>query len=75
MRIVVTIRTDENTKKQAQRLFERLGIDMSTAINLFLKQSIRYQGLPFKVALDKKDALNETEETFSKNLFNPPKEL
>ena len=47
----MTIRTDSDVKLQAQRLFADLGLDMSTAINLFLRQSIKFQGLPFDVSL------------------------
>lgn len=47
----INIRTDTNVKESAQALFGALGMDMTTAINLFLRQSIRAQGLPFPVAL------------------------
>lgn len=46
----MTIRMDDQVKKQAQELFADLGMDMTTAINLFLKQSIREQGLPFTLS-------------------------
>lgn len=49
----MTIRTDTDIKLQAQRLFTNLGMDMSTAINLFLRQAIKHQGLPFDVNLRK----------------------
>ena len=45
----INIRIDRETKKEAEILFKDLGINMSTAINLFLKQSIRDQALPFSV--------------------------
>lgn len=38
---------DEDTKKEAQILFSDLGMDLSTAVNVFLKQSVRVQGFPF----------------------------
>lgn len=43
------IRIDTNVKKQAMKLFADLGIDMSTAVNIFLKQCIMHDGLPFSV--------------------------
>ena len=46
----VTIRVDENIKKQADELFSDLGMSLSTAMNLFLRQSIREQQLPFAVS-------------------------
>lgn len=60
MKVTITVRTDELTKEQARLLFSRLGIDISTAVNLFLKQSIRRQGLPFDVALSEEEISAET---------------
>ena len=48
----LTIRMDSDVKNQAQQIFNSLGIDMSTAINVFLKQTIRYQGFPFDLTLN-----------------------
>ena len=53
----MTIRTDSEVKLQAQHLFASLGMDMSTAINLFLRQAIKHQGLPFDVNLHKPNAI------------------
>lgn len=50
----INIRVDEEIKKQAQHLFEELGVDMSTAINMFLRQAIRYNGIPFKIIREEK---------------------
>ena len=43
------IRIDANIKKQADELFKSIGLDMSTAVNLFLYQCVLRGGLPFKV--------------------------
>jgi DNA-damage-inducible protein J len=43
------IRIDADTKRQATVLFGQLGIDMSSAVNLFLHQCIMRGGLPFAV--------------------------
>ena len=43
------IRIDETTKKQAVELLEGLGINLSDAINMFLKQVILCGGIPFEV--------------------------
>lgn len=48
------IRIDEDLKKQAVELFNELGIDMSSAVTMFLKQSVLNGGLPFKIELPKK---------------------
>ena len=48
----INIRTDVETKAQAEHIFEALGLNMSTAINMFLRQTIRENGIPFKLKLD-----------------------
>ena len=45
----VNLRIDKDLKKQAETLFSNLGINMTTAMNIFLKQAVREQALPFKV--------------------------
>lgn len=47
------IRIDPNIKQQATELFGTLGMDMSGAINIFLRQCILRGGLPFPVELPK----------------------
>ena len=47
------IRIDEDLKKQAAELFSQLGLDMSSAMNIFLKQCVLRGGLPFNVELPK----------------------
>ena len=44
----VTIRMDANDKAKAEKLFSELGLTMNAAFNMFIKQSIREQGIPFK---------------------------
>ena len=48
----MNIRMDSNVKRQAQELFAQFGLDMTTAVNMFLRQSIRQQGIPFALQLD-----------------------
>ncbi|MDR0331042.1 MAG: type II toxin-antitoxin system RelB/DinJ family antitoxin [Chitinispirillales bacterium] len=45
----VTIRVDEEVKKGAESLFGRLGISMSAAVNVFFRQAIKEQAIPFQV--------------------------
>lgn len=47
----MNIRMNKDVKLQAQKVFSDLGIDLTTAVNVFLRQSIRYQGFPFDVTL------------------------
>ena len=46
------IRTDKVVKEQAEQIFNELGLNMSTAINIFLKTTIREHGIPFDLKLD-----------------------
>lgn len=47
--INTSIKIYEETKREAQKLFKDLGLSLSTAINIFLKQAIREKGIPFYV--------------------------
>lgn len=49
--IPTQIRIDEELKKQATNLFAQLGLDMSSAMNIFLRQCVLRGGLPFNVEL------------------------
>ena len=46
----VTIRVNKDVKKQAEVLFNDLGLTLSSAINMFLRQAIADQAIPFKPA-------------------------
>lgn len=46
---IVNVRVNSQLKQDASRLFEELGLNLSTAINIFLKQSVISGGLPFRV--------------------------
>lgn len=48
----IAVRVDDELKKQATAIFNELGLDMSTAVKLFLKQSVLTRGIPFDVKLD-----------------------
>lgn len=56
----MTIRLDPAVKRDAQAIFAELGMDMTTAINVFLVQSIRQRGLPFEVTLHTPNATTAT---------------
>ena len=45
----LTIRIDEDIKREAEILFSRIGLNMSSAINAFLRQAIREQSIPFEL--------------------------
>lgn len=48
----INIRVDSEIKQQAEAIFSELGINMSTAMNMFLRHSIRYGGIPFDLRLN-----------------------
>lgn len=48
----VNIRMDDNLKQQFDRLCNELGLNMSTAINIFAKTMVRQQRIPFEISLD-----------------------
>ena len=51
----VTARVDENVKKEAETLFKKMGLNMSTAMNLFLKKCILEQGIPFELKVPNRE--------------------
>jgi len=48
----ITIRMDKNLKKQAETLFNEIGINMTTAFTIFTKTAVRQQRIPFELAAD-----------------------
>ena len=71
----INFRVDENLKNQANALFEDLGLDMTTALTLFLRQSVSHGGIPFAIqkprwAVSSKEELvaklNEAEKSLQK---------
>lgn len=48
-KVSTNISIDADLKKASQELYSDLGMDLSTAVTIFLKQSLRVQGLPFAV--------------------------
>ena len=47
----INIRMDEDLKKQAEILFLNLGLNMTTAFNIFVRQAVRQGGIPFEVSM------------------------
>ncbi|MBS6720861.1 MAG: type II toxin-antitoxin system RelB/DinJ family antitoxin [Peptoniphilus harei] len=48
----LNIRTDKEIKEAAEKIYSSLGLNMTTAINMFLRASIRESGIPFELKLD-----------------------
>ena len=56
--INVNIRIDEELKKQTEVLLTEMGLNMTTAVNMFLRQVLRTGGIPFEVTARKDDFYN-----------------
>lgn len=70
----ININVDSNVKKEATELFNSLGLNMSTAINLFLRKSINEGGIPFELKNPKptrelKRALKEAKKIESRDIL------
>lgn len=48
-----SVRMDSDIKKQCEAMYSELGINLTTAINVFLRQSLRVGGFPFDVRIEK----------------------
>ena len=58
----IQIRVDEQTKKSAKKILEEIGLDMSTAIKMFLKQISIKKGMPFTPTLTENGMTKEQED-------------
>ena len=48
----ISIRMDAELKAQADALFAELGMNLSTAFNIFVRQCLREGGIPFRISLN-----------------------
>jgi addiction module RelB/DinJ family antitoxin len=53
----VTIRVNRKLKKNAKELFDYLGLNMSNAINIFLRKAVDHRGIPFSVNTGEKEVI------------------
>ena len=49
MKVSVNIKMDEEIRDKSKELFNRMGLDMTTAVNMFLIQAIRLNQIPFQI--------------------------
>jgi len=47
----LNVRIDADLKKQSEEIFNELGLNMSTALTVFLRQTVRSRGIPFEMRL------------------------
>ena len=52
---LVQVRIDDELKNQATAVYDALGIDLSTAVRMFLKRSVMVNGVPFNMTLPQND--------------------
>lgn len=57
MKISVNIKMEESIRDQSKELFAKMGLDMTTAVNMFLLTALREKKIPFEVS-----AVSETDE-------------
>lgn len=50
---IIQFRVDDDLKNEAAAIYEKLGIDLSTAIRMFLKRSVMENGIPFPMTLQR----------------------
>ena len=48
----LNVRIDADLKKQSEEIFNELGLTMSTALTVFLRQTVRSRGIPFEMRLN-----------------------
>ena len=53
--INVTVRVDENVKKQSEQILNELGMNISTAFNIFMRTVARERRIPFEITLAETD--------------------
>lgn len=52
----LNIRVDKDLKREAEAIFSELGLNLSTATNIFLRCAVRYGGIPFSLRIEKPNA-------------------
>lgn len=52
---LLQLRIDDNLKQEASEIYSQLGLDLPTAIRMFLKRSVQVRGIPFSMILPDED--------------------
>ena len=70
----LSIRIDRDLKDEADQIFNALGMNLTTAITVFVRQAVRQKKIPFEVALDTgismQDAMTATERIWKNSIQN-----
>ena len=68
----LNIRTDKAVKDQAEAIFNELGLNMTTAVNMFLKTVIRQNGITLDLRLDVPNETTASAIEEGRKLMNHP---
>jgi len=76
----INIRLERDLKEQAENLFYELGMNMTTAFNIFLRQSVRQGRIPFEISLnmpnaETRAAMQEIEDMRSGKISKAPQRV
>lgn len=71
----IQIRIDEKDKREARKVFDKLGLDMSSAIKLFLRQTTIRKALPFLVTTEDHLSIEEEAKLLDTSLVNKKREV
>ena len=70
---LLQVRVDDDLKKEASEVYEKLGMDLSTAVRVFLKKSVMMKGIPFDVSIN--EEASKIEEKTEKIFKQEPLEI
>jgi DNA-damage-inducible protein J len=68
--VYINIRTTNELKTKAEDILKNLGLNMSAAVNLFLKQLVNYRGIPFDLKVPNEETLQAMEDIENKRNLN-----
>lgn len=68
----LSIRMNVETKKEAEAMFDSMGMSLTTAINIFIKQSLRTRSIPFQITMDTPNAVTLAAMEEARNLASDP---
>jgi DNA-damage-inducible protein J len=76
----VTVHIDKDLKEQAENLFSEMGMNLTTALNIFIRQSVRQGKIPFEISINTPNAttlaaMQEIEDMKSGNLPKHPQRV
>ena len=59
---IINFRVDDNLKRSSEKIFSELGLNMTTALTIFLKSVVRNNGIPFPLEIPNKKTLKAFDE-------------